>query len=422
VAPERYPAELAARRLDAKPPGHGWTRADLLSTALASNAQVAAARANYLTTVAAARTAKLSSGFTLSMTGEYANQAPTWGHSASVDIPIDVGARRQARITTADLQALQAWYDYVDAVWMVRTALEKARIELVSSDTEMALAQGAVDLRRERLARLERRVAAGEDDRFIALTAQADLAAAERRLSDARGRHGLALVSLAKGLGVSPSAVSAIAMETMGPPPAVDSLPNWRGDAALYRGDVLRAVATYDIAENALRAEVAKQYPQISISPGYNYDHGVTKLPLSVNLALPTWDLNRRAIDQAEAGRAAAGRALEAVQADALAAVDTATSTLATAQLAAERMGSVDLPAARRAAAGAARSLKAGEADRVDDLAAQAAERDAQLNLLDAQRTGWTALSDLEGALRRTFDPAEDAVLQAALTRPVSAL
>jgi CRISPR system Cascade subunit CasA len=420
VTAERYPAELAARRLDAKPPGLGWTGADLLSAALANNAQVAAAKANYLTAVAAARTAKLSSGLTLILTGEYANQAPTWGHSASADVPLDAGARRQTRITTADLQALQAWYDYVDAVWSVRTAIAKARVELVSSGAEMGLAQSVADLRRERVRRLEQRVAAGEDDRSLALTAQAELASAERRLTDARGRHDLALVNLAKGLGVTPSAVAGIVVDTMAPPSAPDSPPALRNDAALHRGDVLRAVAAYDIAENALRAEVAKQYPQISISPGYNYDHGVTKLPLSVNLALPTWDLNRRAIEQAEAGRAAAGRALEAVQADALAAVDTASATLITAQSAAERMSAVDLPAARRATQNIERSLKAGEADRVDDLGAKAAEREAELNLLDAQRTGWTAISDLEDALKRSFDPAEDAVLKAALTRPVS--
>lgn len=421
VAPERYPAELAARRLVAKPLGAAWTRADLLSTALANNAQIAAAKANYLTAMAAARTAKVSPSLTLTLTGEYANQAPTWGHSASLDVPIDAGARRQTRVSTANLQALQAWYDYVDAVWGVRTAIDKARIELASSNAELALAQEAADLRRERFRRLEQRVAAGEDDRSLALIAQTELATAERRLADARGRQDLALVNLAKGLGVAPSALAAVSVEAMGRPPALDALPTLRTDVALYRGDVLRSIAAYDTAENALRGEIAKQYPQVSIAPGYNYDHGVTKLPLSINLVLPPSDLNRHAIEQAEAGRAAAGRALEAVQADALAAVDTASAALSAAQSAAERMSAVDLPAAQRAAQNTARALRAGAADRVDDLGAQAAEREAQLNLLDAQRTGWTAVADLEDALRRPFDPAEDAVLKAALTRPESA-
>jgi outer membrane protein TolC len=134
-------------------------------------------------------------------------------------------------------------------------------------------------------------------------------------------------------------------------------------------------------------------------------------------LVLPTYDLNRRAIDQAEAGRAAAGRAMEAAQAAVLSAVDTASAAVATARANLDRLASRDLPAARRAAANTARAVHAGEADRVEDLAARAASIEAELNLVDARRTAWTATADLEDALRRSFDPAEAAVLQAAMSR-----
>ena len=71
--------------------------------------------------------------------------------------------------------------------------------------------------------------------------------------------------------------------------------------------------------------------------------------------------------------------------------------------------------ASQRAADGAARAVKAGESDRIDDLAAQAALIEARLNLLDAESATKTATADLEDALRRSFDPAETAVMDKAM-------
>jgi outer membrane protein TolC len=415
---DQFPAALEARRLEEKPAGATWSGADLLTAALARNPQVAEAKAKYLTAVAAARTAKLSPGLTLTLTGEYADEKPTWGYGAAADLPVDAGVRKNSRVSTADLQALQAWYDYAEMVWTVRAALETARIEMAGARDEVALADQAVALRSDRLARLQRRMAAGEDDHVLALTAQTELAAAEQRVADAQGRREQAAVALAKAVGVAPAQVRSLSFEADAPSPTLDGLADWRREATLSRRDVLRALADYDLAEDALRLEIAKQYPEVRIGPGYNYDHGVDKLPFNLTLALPSYDLNRRAIAQAEAARAASGRSLEALQADILAGVDTAASSLETARRNLDRVETRALPAARRTAADTARSVQAGAADRVDDLAARAAELDAQLSLLDARRTTATALADLEDALRRPFDPAETRVLQAALTPP----
>ena len=414
---EAFPAAVAARRLPPRPPGEAWTGADLLSVALANNPQIAEARAKYVTALAAARAAKASPGPSLTLTAEYANAAPHWGYSGGSDIPLDFGTRRSARITSAQLQALQAFYDYGEAIWSVRTDLEKARGDLNAARTEMVLATLAFAIRGERAQRLEQRVKAGQDPRSLAIAAQAEAVAANRRLAAATGRRDAALVNLAKALGVSPEAVRDLTAAPVDPAPALTDLATWRRDAAVSRRDVLRAVADYDLAEQALRLEVAKQYPQVSLGPGYNYDHGVTKLPFNLSLALPPWDLNHRAIAQAEAARTAAGRSLELAQAKALAAVDTAATALATAQDDFRRNRDRDLPLAQRAHDGAALSLKAGESDKVGELAAQGAVLDAQLALLDARHAAAAATADLEDALRRSFDPTETAAIEAAMTK-----
>jgi cobalt-zinc-cadmium efflux system outer membrane protein len=62
------------------------------------------------------------------------------------------------------------------------------------------------------------------------------------------------------------------------------------------------------------------------------------------------------------------------------------------------------------------RSTTAGETDRVDELAARGAMADVYLDMLDARHAAATAAADLEDALRRSFDPAETAVIAKALT------
>lgn len=412
----RYPAAFAARRLEQKPPGVRWSGADLLSAALARNASVAEANARYRTALAAARTARVRPPLGLSLTAEYASQSPHWGYAGALDIPLGQGGRRVPLTATADLAALQALYDYGEAVWAARTAIDRARASLHLADEQLLLAQRAVSLRRDRFERLNQRVERGEDARSFSLVARSELTAAERRLTDLQGQRDQARLALAKAIGVDAGQADTLAVEPVAANPDLTSLSAWRGEAALSRRDVLRAVTDYDLAEAALRLEIARQFPDVRISPGFNFDHGVTKLPFNISLVLPPADMNRAAIAQAEAKRAEASRALETLQANALAGVDQSRIALTQAQQQQRRVVELDLPTARRLAMTATASMRAGETDRIDELAAEAAAVETEMTLIDTQRAALTAVVDLEDALRRPFDPAEAVVLQAALT------
>lgn len=413
-----YPAAYDARRLDPPAAGAAWKSADLLSAAIARNPAIVEAGARYRTAVAAARTARVPAPPSLTLTAEYANDATAsspWLFGGLADLPLDIGGRRGSRLATADLVALQALYDYGEAVWAVRTALARAEVEFVFAEQEIALARQAVTTRGARVEALSRRVAAGEDARPLSLLAQAELAASARRLSDAQARLEQARVALAKGAGVSAAQLPAIALEPS--PRELDeaALPIWRSEAATARRDILRSVADYDAAEQALRLEVAKQYPEVRLQPGYTWERGLTKLPFSLALALPPRDLNRAAIAQAEAKRTEAARTLESLQAGALSAVDQAVAARTAARGQSERTRLADLAAANRTAELTRLQQARGELDRTDTLAAEAARLDMELVLLDLRRTAALGTVDLEDALRRSFDPAETALLQDAM-------
>lgn len=410
---EAYPQQRAAARLSAAADGHAWTGAELLAEALRNNPAVTEAAAKYQTAVAAAKTSHVPPSATLTLTAEYAKSEPKqWLYGAGSDIPLDIGGRRKERIGAADLAALQSLYDYGEVVWTVRMALARARTERSFADEELAQARAVEAVRQARAERLDRRVAAGEDDRPLALTARGELEAARRRVTDALGRRAAADAALAGALGLPVLAIRDLQLApVVTPPESLDVAAAARG-AALTRRDVLRAVVDYDLSESALRLEIAKQYPEIHVGPGYTYDHGVAKLPFNLALTLPPQDLNRAAIAQAEAKRTEAGRSLEAVQAGALSAIDAAEAGLVASRSAVRQVEVRDIPNADALAAATARSLKAGAADRIDDLGARALALETRLTLLDARKAQVLAGIDLEDALRAPFDPAELTLLE----------
>lgn len=393
----------------------------LLAFAIGHAPRLRDAAAAYRVALAAARSARIRPLGTLTLTAEYSHQDnpnKPWLGNGSASIPLDMGARRSGRIDSADLAALQARYDYVEALWTVRTAIARGLTEWRAADAELVIDGEAVAIRREREARFERRVAAGEDARSMQLFARTDRLAAEKRLSDAEGRRAQAIETIGAAIGVPGSAlalhpITAIPVETADPMPGI--IATWRSEAALARPDVLRAIADYDIAEAALRTEVARQYPDIQLGPGYTYERGITKLPFTLSLALPPADFNRAAIHEAEARRAAAGFRLEGVQANVVATVDAARATLEAARLNQLRALRGDLPVAERNFAQLRRSSAAGEVDKTDLLAAQGALIDTQVAAIETRRVHDLARADLDAAARPPLSPEETMLFDQAM-------
>ena len=193
-------------------------------------------------------------------------------------------------------------------------------------------------------------------------------------------------------------------------PPTAPAAPlsvSARQQAVAARADVLRAVTAYDQAQSDVRAELARQYPAISLAPGYTWERGLVKLPLSVNLALPSFDLNRAAIAAAVARRDQAGAAIEAVLADATSAIDAAMAEQGSAWSALRQIRERELPQTAAAAARADDQLRLGAIGRAEWAAAQIAALETQLAALDALARVQLAQAGLEEALRRPLDGPE---------------
>src|SRR5262245_42733587 len=201
-----------------------------------------------------------------------------------------------------------------------------------AADARCELLAHTLALRRERLSLLERQRAAGQIAEVIAAPARiaaaqgaVDLAAAERQRAQAHA-------GLASSLGLAPTALDKV--ELVFPlgafPVDLDALGDRSAQRAALvgRSDVLASLAEYDATEEDLRLELAKQYPDLHIGPGYEYDQGADKWGLSVSLDLPLMNRNEGPIEEAVARRREAAAHFEALQAQVIAEVATASTAL----------------------------------------------------------------------------------------------
>jgi len=395
-------------------PRQSWDRADLLFAMLYFNDAIAQARAAVDAASAARRTARELPNPTVALASEYANQhdgSPLWLWGVATEWLLDFGTRRGARIDIADLAARQAGFDFAELAWRTRETLRRSLSAALLADREVALLESVHADRDSQLAMARRQLelgasARGDLDRLVG-----DALSDEQKLSDARRRASAARSALASAIGIPVHTLDALRLSWPGleDPPAIpaDRLQQWRGQALLERADVRSAVIGYSQAEQALRQEVIRQYPDVRVGPGYTWDHGVKRLQLNLSLTLPLLNRNQGAIAEAQARRVEAGANLEATVARAFSEIDAGIRQwqLARAHLVQSR--GATLQTAQRMYSQVEAGFAAGANDRTQLVAAHIARTLAQLQVLDAVGTTQDALADLEDSLRRPLEGPE---------------
>ena len=175
--------------------------------------------------------------------------------------------------------------------------------------------------------------------------------------------------------------------------------PAARRQALLNRADVLAALFRYAASEAALRLEVAKQYPDVHLNPGYEYDQGDNKWGVGLSLELPVLNQNQGPIAEAEARRTESAARFNALQARVVAEMERG---LAGYRAALEKSATADsllanLEKQERLLRG---RLEAGEVTRGDVIAGQVELAAARLARADAVARAQQALGQLEEALQ----------------------
>jgi outer membrane protein, heavy metal efflux system len=330
---------------------------------------------------------------------------PPWVATLNLDWPIETAGKRGARVTQARHLSESARLNISATAWQVRSQLRASLIDLSAVTRRESLLRQQLAVQEQVVASLDQRREAGAmasseimPARLLAQKARLDLSDAQRQQVEARAR-----VAEVMGLPVSALKDVEIAYDLTLFPAGLDRLTSTevRRQTLQRRPDVLAALADYAASESALQIEIAKQYPDVHLNTGFEYDQGLQKWGLlGFGMELPLLNRNEGPIAQAAARRRQAAARFEALQAKVIADLDRA---LAVYEVAAKsRAGAEALLATQRKQQEAvAQQLKAGAADRLEVLTAQLELATSELVLQDSQTRLHQALGALEDAVQR---------------------
>jgi len=403
IDPAAHAQQLRARRLAAKT----WTLRALYEEADRSAPDVAVARAQYETARAAILTAGERPNPTIALSPQIVTPYTSWiagTYGVDFDWTFETAGKRSRRLEVARANANSAAAQVVAAVWKARAAVRKAALELYVADRRVALLGEAVARQNEVLQVLEERIQAGAESRRE--TVQPRILQAQLRLqaADAAKSASLARVALTEALGLSAEALSGVqfSLENFGRVPVRPT--NQRRAALTHRADVVAALADYAAAEGSLRLEVAKQYPDVHLNPGYQLDTGENKWSLGIGLTLPILNQNRGPIREAEAKRKEAEARFHAVQARVLADCDRAWATFKAAQA---KLATTEemLSEQEKQLAFEQRLVTAGEGDKLALLSAKVERATTLTARLDALSELQAAAGALEEATQTPLEP-----------------
>jgi cobalt-zinc-cadmium efflux system outer membrane protein len=341
--------------------------------------------------------------------GETAPESP-WLAGAGFSLPIETAGKRRHRITEAQRLVDAARWNLASTGWSVRAEVRAALLEYSAATRGQHLLEEEDRLRAEQVHLLEQRLAVGMIPRPEVDTARIQQTQTRLAVQSAVGRMSQARASLAAAIGVPVSALSNISISwpNFDDPPSAESLSpaQIQDDAVLNRIDIRKSLANYSAAEAALRLQIALQYPNVDLGPGYAFEEGAHLFSVTAGLILPVFDHNQGPIAEAVARRRQSANQVLAVQAAGIAASEQALAkyTAVLNQLSEARRLMQQSLALQESVK---RSFKAGASDRVALNGAQLQTTVTAIAELDALVSVQQTLGDLENAVQRPLLPGD---------------
>ena len=385
-----------------------WGLPELTQAALRLHPDLEAARAQWRATQAGEITAGQKPNPTVSASGEHHSLATgisPWTLTMGISIPVETHGKREARMAQASAMSEAARLDIAQTAWQVRSRLRTRMLEAYAVTRQTEQLRREADTRAQIVALLETRMAAG-------LVGGTDLSDARLQLRKARttldaedARAGESRTALAAAVGLPESALAnanlsfaAFERDNYKLPPQ-----DMQRAALLNRLELRKALASYAAAEARLKLEVAKQYPDFSLAPGYSWDQGDNRWSLGLSLILALANKNEGPVAEARAQRE-----LEAQKFNALQAAIIGEESQAQARWQVTRE---EIPKARKLVAAQMERLAqtqtqfdAGYADRLELILAQLELVTAESGVLNAQLAALQALGRLEDAVQQPLD------------------
>lgn len=391
-------------------PVQTWDLETLTFAALYYHPSLDVARAQWRLAQAGIKTAagRLNPTITSSVgfdNGIKGNFSP-WLPVVSFDVPLETAGKRKKRIDTAGHLSEAARLNVATAAWQVRSRLRASLLSYVWTQQRVALLRRQVELQQDINKRLENELQAGAIAQVEVTAGRIALARAQADLADAQRLFAGARIDVADAIGVPATALEGLSLGFELPKlPLADKLSSAEARRAALQGrsDILSALAEYAGAQSALQVEIAKQYPDVHLTPGYLWNQGNegdSEWELGFTIELPILNRNQGPIAEAQARRDAIAASFLALQAQVISQIDRATATYRASEANAAALSTFAAEEEKRGR-GVEAEFQAGATDRLTVLNAALTLTAAKLAQLDALAQAQQAFGQLEDAVQR---------------------
>ena len=325
-----------------------------------------------------------------------------WTYRLGIDIPIVTAGKREAQIAQAAGLSEAARIEIAQSAWQVHSRIAKSLLEYQYALAQSATLKNEVTLRTSITEMLVKRLDAGMASSIEVSNARIALQKAEQAYMVEAGRISALGATLANDAGLSLSAFNQLKIKPFGQPEAF-SLSELQYEALFNRLDIRASLARYETAEAKLRLEIAKQYPDITLSPSKTLDQGDKIWSLGFSSLLTLINKNRGLIAEARSLREVEIAQFEALQAKIIGDLDQAKAAYQ-ASIEANTKAQALLASQQKRTQQTERQFNAGLADRLAFTTTQLENIIATQSLLSTAYQTQAAKLNLEDVVQRPLD------------------
>lgn len=285
-----------------------WDLATLTQAALKLHPDMQVARARWLEVKAGEQRAGQKANPEISFGGDHHSQAEgvsPWSFKLGIGIPIVTSGKREARMAQSAALSEAARLDIAQTAWQVYSRLRSRLLDIHAVQSAMQGLWQEMQTRAEIVAMLEKRLDVGYAGNLDVADARLQLRRVEIAYENEKARLAEGRAALAAAVGLPESAImpERLLLAGFGEIPTVLPTPELQRAALQNRLDIRRGLAEYAAAEAEVRLEIARQTPDITLGPTYEWDQGDNRWGLGLSLVLALFHNNDAGIAAANARR-----------------------------------------------------------------------------------------------------------------------
>ncbi|WP_036302756.1 TolC family protein [Methylotenera sp. L2L1] len=339
--------------------------------------------------------------------GDNANEdISPYTYNLSIDIPIETANKRNIRIENAQHLSESAKLEIAQTAWNLRTQVAATYYELQLNQAQLRALSKELTYRQEIVDLYQKRQDLGLASKIELSYSKLLLQATNAALNAQQQNKGVLTAKLANNLGLPLSQVQQMAFAESPTPDAVIAAAQQslatdvQSKALLNRLDLRVALERYAQAESRLKLEIAKQYPNITISPSYTYEFGSKVWSLGLSSLMTFINKNKFAIAEAKQLREVEAAQFESLQSSVINEAHTARAKLMQTQQSLtdnQRLYALQQDNTKRMQS----LFTSGEIDRLELTIAKLEELMSEKNLVLANFQMHTSINNLENTLQQ---------------------